>query len=98
MIVEELQKLVLQATKFLKNEGFLNEIKDTLISFEHPENPEHGDYSTNVALVLAKGLNQNPRQLAEDIVSKLEIRNLSSLPSSSPTPPTSPQKYPRHLV
>ena len=42
---------------------------------EHPENAEHGDYSTNVALVLAKKLGKNPKEVAELIIGKLKIEN-----------------------
>lgn len=38
---------------------------------EHPKDESHGDYSTNVAMVLAKNLGQNPRELAETIVGKI---------------------------
>lgn len=37
------------------------------ISLQHPINTEHGDYSTNVALVYAKQLKQNPLDLAQKI-------------------------------
>jgi len=72
MIVQELEKLVKSAVQSLQTEGLLNEIKDSLISFEHPENPEHGDYSCNVALVLGQQTKQNPRELAENIATKLQ--------------------------
>ena len=39
---------------------------------EHPANSEHGDYSTNIALVLAKKLNKDPREVAEEILSKVK--------------------------
>jgi len=72
MIVHELEKLILSALKPLQKEDILNEIKDSFISFEHPENPEHGDYSTNVALVLGKQLKKNPQELAKSITSRLK--------------------------
>lgn len=65
MIKEELRKLIQEAVERL---GF--EAKE--INLEHPENIEHGDYSTNVALVLAKKLGKNPYELAEAIASKLK--------------------------
>lgn len=34
---------------------------------EHPTDLFHGDYSTNVAMVVAKGAKQNPKELAEEI-------------------------------
>jgi len=40
-------------------------------SVEHPEEYAHGDYSTNVAMVLAKTANTNPRELAEKIVQEI---------------------------
>jgi arginyl-tRNA synthetase len=39
---------------------------------EHPDDLGHGDYSTNVAMVCAKKLKTNPRELAEKIKSELE--------------------------
>ncbi len=41
------------------------------IQLEIPRNPEHGDFSTNIALVLAKTLKISPRELAEAIVAEL---------------------------
>lgn len=41
---------------------------------EHPADMNMGDYSTNVAMVLAKNLKQNPRELAEKIVQELSAR------------------------
>lgn len=40
-------------------------------AFERPKNPDHGDWSTNVALTLAKPLGRPPRQVAETIVRAL---------------------------
>jgi arginyl-tRNA synthetase len=40
------------------------------ISLEHPANPEFGDYSTNIALILANGA--NPRQFATELVEKIQ--------------------------
>jgi len=38
------------------------------IELEHPANLEHGDYSTNVALILGKQERKNPREMAQSIV------------------------------
>lgn len=74
MITEDIKNLVQKACS---DAGFIA----GEIALEHPENPEHGDYSTNVALVLAKQLGKNPREVAELIISKLEIGNLKFLNS-----------------
>lgn len=46
---------------------------DLPISFEKPRQPEHGDLTTNVAMLLAKSLKRNPRQLASEIAAHLEF-------------------------
>jgi len=38
------------------------------VTLERPRHPEHGDYSTSVALQLAKALGRKPREIAQDIV------------------------------
>src|SRR3989339_577909 len=40
-------------------------------ALEHPSNLAHGDYAANVALVLAKLEDKNPRELAEQIASQI---------------------------
>jgi len=74
MIVHELEKLVQGAVQSLKAEGLLSLAKETLVLFEHPENLEHGDYSTNVALILGQKLKQNPKEIAESIAMKLQSK------------------------
>lgn len=39
-----------------------------------------GDYQTNAAMVAAKGLKKNPREVAMAIVSHLEVADLSETP------------------
>lgn len=46
------------------------------IQLEVPRNPEHGDFSTNVALVLAKQMKMAPRDLAAAIVAELQTSDL----------------------
>jgi arginyl-tRNA synthetase len=41
------------------------------ILIEVPSEKSHGDYSTNIALVLAKNLKRNPIEVANEIVSKI---------------------------
>ncbi len=43
-------------------------IKEEEIELEHPTNPDFGDYTTSIALKLAKKLKKNPLQIADDIV------------------------------
>lgn len=48
------------------------EIEEVSFVVEHPDDFSHGDYSTNVAMVCAKKMGKNPRQLAEEIKTEAE--------------------------
>jgi arginyl-tRNA synthetase len=41
------------------------------VKVERPKNPEHGDWSTNIAMILAKPAGMNPRAVAELLVARL---------------------------
>ncbi len=43
------------------------------VQLERPRNPEHGDLSTNLALILAKRLGQKPQVLAQTIIERLDL-------------------------
>ena len=45
----------------------------SLLQFEKPKVAEHGDIATNIAMLLAKKVGKNPRQLAKDIIAHLTI-------------------------
>ena len=44
----------------------------TAFAVEHPGELNHGDYATNVAMVIAKQKGQAPRQVAEELVASLQ--------------------------
>ncbi len=56
------------------------------IQIERPRDPSHGDAATNVAMMLAKPLKNNPRKIAEELVSALETdeKKLSSIEIAGP--------------
>ncbi|MEE8477277.1 MAG: arginine--tRNA ligase [Gemmatimonadales bacterium] len=47
--------------------------EDVSFVLERPREASHGDLATNLAMLLAKQLKSNPRALAEQIVSRLEL-------------------------
>jgi arginyl-tRNA synthetase len=51
----------------------LNLPVEEAVQLEKPRSPDHGDVTTNVALLLGKQLKRNPRELAEQICSHLTI-------------------------
>ncbi len=46
-------------------------IQNPKINIEYPDNKDHGDFSTNFAMLYAKQLNISPKQLAEQIIEKI---------------------------
>lgn len=64
---EYLQSLFIEASKKL---SFLNEVP---LFFNVPQDEDHGDLSSNAAMLLTKKLKKNPRQIAEEIIANLII-------------------------
>lgn len=50
-------------------------------SLERPADLSHGDYATNVAMVCAKSLGKNPREVAEMIISNITAQNIPEIAS-----------------
>ncbi|HTS72313.1 MAG TPA: arginine--tRNA ligase [Gaiellaceae bacterium] len=48
-------------------EGRLSELAGAPVELERPNDPEHGDYATSVALKLAPARSQAPRELADEL-------------------------------
>jgi arginyl-tRNA synthetase len=49
---------------------------DFSLTFETPNNPEHGDLATNAAMTLARAFRKAPRAIAEELVARLKQRPL----------------------
>lgn len=49
------------------------ELKEISLQFDIPKSEEHGDLSTNAAMLLSKKLKKNPREIAKLIIESLEI-------------------------
>jgi len=75
MIQEIIKQLIGKAIQELQEEGKLESAQIEQIPLEHPEEEGRGDYATPIALQLAKQLGKNPREIADFIVSKLEIQH-----------------------
>ena len=67
----ELEQLLLSGLQSLAGTALPAAPDAALVSVERTRDPQHGDFSTNVALRLAKLARRNPRELAERIVAAL---------------------------
>ncbi len=69
-------------------EQVLNDLSVEGVDFavEHPADLSHGDYATNVAMVCAKQLGKNPREVAQNFAAALEgkISHVSSITIAGP--------------
>ncbi len=75
---EHLRELVAQALLDLRREGKIPadmELPEYVI--ERTKSREHGDYATNIALLLAKRIGMNPMALAETLIGSMDANDES---------------------
>ncbi len=68
---KKIEELILQAVETLKSNGVLAQEITPNITIDRTRDPQHGDFASNLALMLAKQVNTNPRQLAEKLIAAL---------------------------
>ena len=72
MTPDQLAEAVLDAARAALTERGLDPAQlPAVASVERPRNPEHGDYSTNLALQVAKRIGMPPRELAQAVADQL---------------------------
>jgi arginyl-tRNA synthetase len=67
----KLECLLQHAITTLKSQGILEQQLSVQINLERTRDPQHGDFATNLSMLLAKPAKLNPKQLAEKIVAAL---------------------------
>jgi arginyl-tRNA synthetase len=58
---------------FREAENKITELKEISISFDVPKSIEHGDLSSNAAMLLTKRLKKNPKVIAQEIIDALDL-------------------------
>ena len=82
---EHIEELLIQALLHLIRDGVLSADCDIVPQLERTRSPEHGEFASNVAMVLAKRTGMVPRELAEIIRDKLpRSRQLSHAEIAGP--------------
>ena len=82
MIRDQIRQIVTEAIAHAQSAGHLPSIKFPPIEIQRPNQPEHGDYSSNVALLASSAIRKssgqkaNPRQIAQSIVDHIETGEL----------------------
>jgi arginyl-tRNA synthetase len=68
----QLQALLQQAIDELIQQGQLPAESTATPQIERSRDPRHGDFASNIALILAKAVGRQPRELAQSIVERLQ--------------------------
>lgn len=68
---QELQKLISKSLEYLLKEDIIEKIP-IQIKIEHTKDKQHGDYATNIALVLCKDSKYLAKDLAKEIIARIE--------------------------
>jgi arginyl-tRNA synthetase len=75
VVTRELRRLLEQAAQSAEKAGDLPALPQPLPAFEvePPRDPRHGDYATNLALVLAQPLGRPPREVGAAVLRNLPV-------------------------
>lgn len=73
---EQLEQLITDAVGQLKADGILPTDQTVKIQLDRPRDKSHGDFASNLALMLAKPAKMNPRQLAEKVIAAIPANTL----------------------
>ena len=68
---EHLEELLTQSLLHLQREGVLPGDAEFKVQLERTRSPEHGEFASNLAMVLTKQAGMPPRQLAEAIIARV---------------------------
>ena len=70
-----IEQIVRDAFAECRADGTLASSEEPSFVIERPAQPEHGDFATNLAMLLAKAEKKAPRAIAEMLVAKLRLRS-----------------------
>ena len=85
LVKDTIVKAVADALERAHRDGVLNVDTVPLIEVERPNNPDHGDFATNLPLRLARAARSNPLELAEAIAARVETGpEIASVASAPP--------------
>jgi arginyl-tRNA synthetase len=73
MLKQELSKCLRQAVLKGQQEGILAPAALPDVVVEHPQNPEHGDFASGLALKLARAMRMSPIAIAQEISDRIAL-------------------------
>jgi arginyl-tRNA synthetase len=85
---DALSSAIAEATRTVigaRDEAIAADITDVMVALERPKNRDHGDWATSIALKVAKRVDRNPRDVAQDLHSALSaIAGIKSIDIAGP--------------
>lgn len=73
---EKIKTILDKAILSLKESGLIPENVQPEIRIDRPKEVAHGDFSANVAMVLAKACKKNPKLIAEELIKNLPLNTV----------------------
>lgn len=73
---QQIEELLQSAVDVLKADGTLPAEVEPRVQLDRPRDKSHGDFATNLAMMLAKPAKQNPRALAEAIIQAIPANSV----------------------
>ena len=84
-LIDDIRHLVSQAVEAARKDGLLSLETTPDIQVEHPGNPDHGDFATNLPLRLARATRLKPLDLAQELVKRIpESEPVGSVETAAP--------------
>ncbi len=84
MLKQRIAQLLQEAAAEAQKRGLLPPVSLPDIGLEHPQNPEHGDYASSLALRLARAAGMSPLKIAENLAGLMspnpEIESIAVAP------------------
>jgi len=76
MVRRQISTIIKAACESCRKSGFLPQDVDANIIIEIPREETHGDYSTNVAFLLAPKLRKSPTEIAKTLIQNMECQSV----------------------
>jgi arginyl-tRNA synthetase len=80
----QIAEIVKKAVSRLQKEGILADFAIPEIIVDYPKVENFGDYTTNIAMMLAKPLKKNPLEIAEAIRKEIPLDNFAKIEVATP--------------
>lgn len=76
MVRQQIVEIIKKGCDKCRNSGFLPQDVDVNLIIEIPREEEHGDYSTNIAFLLAPKLRKSPTEIAKILLENMDFQHV----------------------